>query len=96
VVDRHLRPAAKRRRADNGALSYYRHSAPGGADRLRQPGLIVSGTTDIISPDTFRRSPEYFTGRCDVVIVDGAGHWPHREASDLFHQQLLGFIADLG
>jgi pimeloyl-ACP methyl ester carboxylesterase len=80
----------------DGALSYYRDSSPGGADRLRQPALVVGGTTDIISPKTFERSPECFTGPCDVVIADGAGHWPHREAADLFHERLLAFLAGLG
>ena len=93
---REVKDAFRDDRVLDGALSYYRHSSPGGADRLHQPGLIVGGTTDIISADTFRRSPEYFTGPCDVVIVDGAGHWPHRETSDLFHEQLLAFMAKVG
>lgn len=96
ACSREVKDAFGDHRVLDGALSYYRHSSPGGIDRLGQPGLIVGGTADIISPDTFRRSPEYFTGPCDVVIADGAGHWPHREAADLFHERLLAFLAKVG
>ena len=32
---------------------------------------------------------------CDVLMVDGAGHWPHREASATFDRRLLAFLAGL-
>jgi pimeloyl-ACP methyl ester carboxylesterase len=96
ACSRDAKDAFRDDRVLDGALSYYRDSSPGAADRLGQPALVVGGTTDIISAETFRRSPEYFTGRCDVVIADGAGHWPHREAADLFHERLLAFLAELG
>jgi pimeloyl-ACP methyl ester carboxylesterase len=96
ACSREVKDAFRDDRVLDGALSYYRHSSPGGAERLGQPALIVGGTADIISPQAFKRSPECFTGKCDVVIADGAGHWPHREASDLFHERLLAFLADLG
>ncbi len=95
ACSREVKAAFRDDRVLDGALSYYRHAAPGAAEPIRQPGLIVGGTTDIIGAATFRRSPDYFTSSCDVVIVDGAGHWPHREASDLFHEQLLQFLASL-
>lgn len=95
ACSRQVKDAFRDERVLDGALSYYRHSSPGGADRLHQPGLIIGGTTDIISAATFRRTPEYFTGPCEVVIADGAGHWPHREAAALFHERLLAFLAAL-
>jgi pimeloyl-ACP methyl ester carboxylesterase len=95
ACSREVKDAFRDHRVLDSALSYYRDALPGGADRLRQPGLIIGGTTDIISPDTFRRSSDYFTGECEVVIADRAGHWPHREAPDLFREHLLAFIAKL-
>jgi pimeloyl-ACP methyl ester carboxylesterase len=79
-----------------GALSYY-HDAERrqSAEVLSQPALVVGGTTDLIDAETFRRSPEGFSGPCDVLIADGAGHWPHREAAGVFHERLLSFLAGL-
>ena len=80
----------------DAALGYYRDASVGAAlAALSQPGLIVGGTTDLISPETFTRSPEAFDGPCDVLIAEGAGHWPHREAAELFDQRLLAFLSAL-
>lgn len=80
----------------DAALGYYRDVSLGeGLEKLSQPALIVGGTTDIIDASAFMRSPEAFTGPCDVFIADGAGHWPHREATELFNQRLLSFLAEL-
>jgi pimeloyl-ACP methyl ester carboxylesterase len=80
----------------DAALAYYREMSRGeDAPRLSQPALIVGGTSDIIDAQAFTRSPEACDGPCDVLVVDGAGHWPHREAEDLFVQRLLAFLAGL-
>jgi pimeloyl-ACP methyl ester carboxylesterase len=79
----------------DAALSYYRDASIRPSGRLAQPALIVGGTTDIVPAELFRRSPEAFDGRCDVLIADGAGHWPHREAPELFQQRLLEFLASV-
>jgi pimeloyl-ACP methyl ester carboxylesterase len=80
----------------DAAISYYRDSSRGEeAPRLSQPGLIVGGTNDIIDEEAFTRSPEAFDGPCDVLMVDGVGHWPHREAEDVFERRLLAFLAEL-
>ena len=80
----------------DAALGYYRDASLGeGLEALTQPALIVGGTTDIIDSQAFRRSPEAFTGPCEVLIADGAGHWPHREAAEIFHQRLLAFLGAL-
>jgi pimeloyl-ACP methyl ester carboxylesterase len=79
-----------------GALGYYRDASPGeGLGRLSQPALIVGGTTDIIEVEAFERSKEKFDGPCEVVIAEGAGHWPHREASALFQERLISFLQGL-
>ena len=31
----------------------------------------------------------------EVSIVDGAGHWPHREGEEQFHAALLAFLRRL-
>ena len=79
----------------DAALSYYRHASPGGAGQLSPPALVVGGTTDILDVEAFTRSPEGFDGRCEVLIADGAGHWPHREAAGLFHERLVAFLGSL-
>jgi pimeloyl-ACP methyl ester carboxylesterase len=79
----------------DAALAYYRDSSPGGVGRLSQPALIVGGTTDILDPETFTRSAEVFDGPCDVLIAEGAGHWPHREARAKFEERLLAFLGGL-
>jgi pimeloyl-ACP methyl ester carboxylesterase len=80
----------------DAALAYYREaSRREEVPRLSQPALIVGGTDDIIDEEAFTRSPEAFDGPCDVLMVDGAGHWPHREAGATFDRRLLAFLADL-
>ena len=76
----------------DAALAYYRDLSRESLPKLSQPALVVGGTTDIIDPDFFRRSPEAFDGPCEVLIAPGAGHWPHREAADLFEERLLAFL----
>jgi pimeloyl-ACP methyl ester carboxylesterase len=79
----------------DGALAYYRDSSPGGAKRLSQPGLVVGGTTDVVPAELFSRTPEEFDATCEVLIVEGAGHWPHREGAALFEKSLLDFLGGL-
>jgi pimeloyl-ACP methyl ester carboxylesterase len=80
----------------DAALGYYRDASVG-ADlaALSAPALIVGGTTDIIDAEAFTRSSEAFEGPFEVMIAEGAGHWPHREAAELFDQRLLAFLAGL-
>lgn len=80
----------------HAALGWYRDSRPGGEPReLQMPAMIVGGTTDIIEPSAFTDSAELLTGPHEIVIAEGAGHWPHRESADLFHERLLAFLASL-
>jgi len=83
----------------HGALAYYRAWSPiesrslGG--RVSVPGLVVGGTRDVIDAAAFRAAPSCFDARCEVLVVDGAGHWPHREAEDRFVERLLAFLGSL-
>jgi pimeloyl-ACP methyl ester carboxylesterase len=80
----------------DAALGYYRDAKPGGEPgTLPMPAMLTCGTDDLIAPDAFQRSAEMFSGSCEVVVVDGAGHWPHRESAALFHERLLAFLASL-
>jgi pimeloyl-ACP methyl ester carboxylesterase len=78
------------------ALGYYRDVSLGeDLPAIAQPALVVGGTTDIIEAQAFTRSPEVFEGPCEVLICEGAGHWPHREAEDRFQTCLTAFLASL-
>jgi pimeloyl-ACP methyl ester carboxylesterase len=80
----------------DAALGYYRDASPGeSVGALAQPALIVGGTTDIIDPSAFTDSPRAFEGRCETLVIEGAGHWPHREAADRFNERLIAFLASL-
>jgi pimeloyl-ACP methyl ester carboxylesterase len=89
--------ALRDKRVLRGALSYYKALNP--FDRLLRPkigvpALIVGGSDD---PDVFQRAfhatPSRFTAPCEVRILDGAGHWPHREREAEFVDALLSFLA---
>jgi pimeloyl-ACP methyl ester carboxylesterase len=80
-------------RALDAALGYYRDAALGeDLGAIAQPALIVGGTRDIIRVEAFTRSREVFEGPCDVLIAEGAGHWPHREAARAFQARLKSFL----
>jgi pimeloyl-ACP methyl ester carboxylesterase len=80
----------------DSALAYYRDVSLGEAvPRVGRPGLVVGGSEDLVAAEVFERSPEAFDAPCEVVIADGAGHWPHREAPQLFTERLIGFLAAL-
>jgi pimeloyl-ACP methyl ester carboxylesterase len=79
----------------DGALAYYRAQRPGRAPRLTQPALIVGGTTDIVPEALFHETPSHWDGPCEVLIIQGAGHWPHRENAQLFEQRLTAFLEAL-
>jgi pimeloyl-ACP methyl ester carboxylesterase len=88
--------ALQDKRVLRGALAYYKALNP--LDRffrpkIAVPALIVGGSDD---PDVFQRAyaatPSRFTATCDVRIIDGAGHWPHRENEAAFLDALLEFL----
>jgi pimeloyl-ACP methyl ester carboxylesterase len=83
----------------NGALDYYRALPLGGSRLLDKPppvpGLIVGGTADIAPVDLFRATPALLPAPSRALIVEGAGHWPHRENAPLVSAEILGFVGAL-
>ncbi len=81
-----------------GALAYYRALQPG-APLLRQrigvPALVVGGADE---PAPLQRgyeaTPRRFTAACDVHVLAGAGHWPHRERGPALLDVLLPFLRE--
>ena len=84
----------------DGTLAYYKALSPTPPRevnrRLATPTLVVGGTTDLLPPAAFEASTSAFTGPVEVAILEGAGHWPHRERQEAFLGHMRGFLAGLG
>jgi pimeloyl-ACP methyl ester carboxylesterase len=85
------------KRVLRGALAYYKALNPldpFARPKITVPALVVGGADD---PPVFQRAyaatPSRFTAPCEVRILDGAGHWPHRENEPAFLEALLEFLA---
>lgn len=95
--------AVKRALADeatlNGAIDYYRALPLGGSRLLDDPpavpGLIVGGTADIVPAELFTRTADLLAPPSRAVVVEGAGHWPHREAAATVVPEIVSFLAEL-
>lgn len=78
-----------------GALAYYR-AFNGRSGRAAHPlgtrALVVGGTADLVPAWAFEKSPSRLGPGSSSLVVDGAGHWPHREGEARFHDALLGFL----
>ena len=87
------------------ALQYYRDQLqaellPSGKrsrrllkQRTRVPTLIFRGLDDPMAVDKwFESSPALFLEGCEVVNLDGVGHFPHREDPGRFASMLLEFF----
>jgi pimeloyl-ACP methyl ester carboxylesterase len=79
-----------------GALSYYKALQPGARlfrGRIVVPGLVVGGVEE---PEVFTAgyasTPGRFDAPCEVHVLGGAGHWPHREQEQAFFEVLLPFL----
>lgn len=79
-----------------GALSYYKALDPGAEPmkrRIAVPALVVGGADEPeIFLEGYAATPGRFDASCEVHVLDGAGHWPHREREDEFFQLLLEFL----
>ncbi len=90
--------ALRDKRVLRGALAYYKALNP--IDpylraKIAVPALIVGGSDDPpMVQRAYRATPKRFTAPCAVRILDGAGHWPHRERESEFVAALLDFLDD--
>jgi len=82
-----------------GALAYYRDlpiSAPAVlAQPPAVPGLVVGGTADLVDAELFTRTAALLPEPSRALIVQGAGHWPHREDAAVVLPALVEFLAEL-
>ena len=80
----------------NGAIAYYRALSPKTPRELARPAdvraLVVGGTDDIVPAELFGKTAERMADGSESFLVDGAGHWPHREAEDQFIAKLISFL----
>jgi pimeloyl-ACP methyl ester carboxylesterase len=83
------------------ALAYYRALVRGSnkpdreimARQVSVPSLWIAGEVDgSVGLDQFVGLEAAFTDRFELLIVDKAGHFVHREAPDLVHNRLLAFL----
>jgi pimeloyl-ACP methyl ester carboxylesterase len=82
-----------------GALAYYRALAPKAPRELTRPtpvrALVVGGTDDIVPAELFAKTAERMGAGSESLVINRAGHWPHREGEDEFTATLLSFLAAL-
>jgi len=83
-----------------GAIGYYRDLPLGGpppalAKVPAVPGLIVGGTEDLADAELFTRTAERMPAPSRALLVDGAGHWPHREQEALVMGEMQQFLAQI-
>jgi pimeloyl-ACP methyl ester carboxylesterase len=79
-----------------GAIAYYRDLPLGRAPVLARvpevPGLVVGGTRDLVDAGLFTRTAELLAAGSRALIVEGAGHWPHREREGVVVPQIVEFL----
>jgi pimeloyl-ACP methyl ester carboxylesterase len=82
-----------------GALDYYRALPLGGSRLLDVPppvrGLVIGGTVDLIDAELFRATPALLASQSRALIVEGAGHWPHREDAAVALPEIVRFVGEL-
>jgi pimeloyl-ACP methyl ester carboxylesterase len=78
----------------SAALAYYRDVSPSQAEELPDPpqipALAVGGSGDF-DPSLYGKTAALFGPESDSLVLEGAGHWPHRESEDAFIAALIAF-----
>ena len=65
--------------------------------KLPMPSLAFCGADDgATRPAMFEAARSRYAAAYDWVLVEGAGHFPHREKPELFHERLLAFLGAPG
>ncbi len=82
----------------DAALGYYRAlrrwwgSRKLLGSRTEARALLFAGTGDVLPPSVFEASKECFTEGADLVVLDGPGHFLHREAPDVYADAVLRWL----
>src|ERR1051326_7636278 len=69
---------------------------PGAIERVKGPMLLIWGTRD---GAVDRRSADVFLRklpRCELALIEGAGHLPFEETPEEFNRLALGFLEKIG
>lgn len=81
------------------AIEWYRDLSfsrpPAEARTYDVPGLLVAGDEDFdgnLAP--YEASIKLLAPASRLMVAEGAGHWPHRERQEQFHDELLRFLGD--
>ncbi len=78
-----------------GAIQYYRDLPLRRGPVLQKPpevpGLVIGGTADLSEPSLFTQTAGLMPAPSRALIVDGAGHWPHREDSAMVVPEIVRF-----
>ncbi|HWG09457.1 MAG TPA: alpha/beta hydrolase [Solirubrobacteraceae bacterium] len=82
-----------------GAIDYYRALPLGGSKLLERPpavpNLVIGGSADLVPAELFRAAAGLFPAPGRALIVEGAGHWPHREDEATANGAIVGFAGGL-
>jgi pimeloyl-ACP methyl ester carboxylesterase len=57
-------------------------------------GLAVGGTTDL-DPALYQQTADLLGEGSEALVLDGAGHWPHREQEEAFLARLIAFAGEV-
>jgi pimeloyl-ACP methyl ester carboxylesterase len=89
----------------HGALNYYRaiepftrHSAAFAGAKILQPSMFLAGTLDglnLVSPPQADAMRSSLPGLRSFTMLEGVGHWPQLEASEMTTRTLLEFLRSL-
>lgn len=61
--------------------------------RVACPGLLVAGGADFDGDlDPYEWSVARFDAPAELLVIDDAGHWPHREGQAEFDARLIAFV----
>ena len=83
-----------RRRAVRETLTAHRRGVAGKVERFDRPALVVFGAADDHFPDPAAEAARVASRLGgEVLLVEGAGHYPHAERPDLVGPAVLAFLA---
>ncbi len=65
------------------------------ARRVSVPSLAIGGRADgALVLETYAETPQYYEAHYDMALLDGVGHFPHREAPEAVNDLIVGFLTE--